>query len=178
MFARKTLGTAALAGVGLLFGLTACGDQPTANRDYYVLATHSSHTEVPAQPVGYPATFVHDVLSGHLIDAKGRPIASSSFYEDCIFPLLTKRIPLDSSYCTVLVKTGPKTYASRGGGFHMSGGVGYYYGMLGSLGPGPAFGPGTSVTWILPNGSGTSPYKLKVSIRIWGSAPVDPPSVT
>jgi hypothetical protein len=178
MFGRKTLAGAGLVGAALSFGVTACGDQPTANRDYDVVATHSSHTEVPFQPVGYPATFVHDVLSGYLVDGKGRPIANSSFYEDCVSPLLTKRVPLDSSYCTVLVKTGPKTYAARGAGFHMSGGVGYYYGMLGSLGPGPALGPGASVTWILPNGPGISPYKLKVSIRIWGSAPVDPPPVT
>ena len=169
--------TTAVVGAALAAGLTACGDQPRANEDFFAVATHSAYStrEVPFLYAGLQL-FSHEVLSGYLIDANGKPVRGSLFHEDCstfVTPGFNPPFHPPTS-CTVTMLTGTHTYVARGGPqFDVPGGVhGPYYGMFGSLGPGGGLGPGSAVMWILPDGSGTSPIHVKISLRLWGSEPV------
>jgi hypothetical protein len=169
---RITIG---VLGATLVGGLAACGDQPTANRDFYAVATHSSYTSFFTVPPGlYPSPFSHEVLSGYLVGADGKRLAGSLFHEDCAAS--AQPPPNGPTSCTVTVMTGTNTYVARGFGEAATGGVhGLYYGMMGSLGPGGEIGPGSAVMWLLPDGSGTSPVHIKISFRLCGSEPISLP---
>jgi hypothetical protein len=171
-FSRR-ITTGALGAV-LVACLAACGDQPTANRDFHAVATHSSFLAFGPEPYAlHPAPVSHQVLSGYLVGAGGKPIAGSLFYEDCITVVPYPHEQAGPTFCTATVMTGTNTYVARGSGHAATGGVpGLYYGMLGSLGPGPVIGPGSAVMWLLPDGSGTTPVQMKISFRLWGSEPV------
>jgi hypothetical protein len=167
----------AVLGAALAAGVTACGEQPKANEDFFAAATHSSYSamEVPFRDAGLQP-FTHEVLSGYLIDANGKPVRGSLFHEDC-GTFIANGIPVYEprpTTCTVTVMTGTHTYMAQGQPqFHLGGGVhGPYYGMFGSLGPGGGIGTGSAVMWILPDGTGTSPIHVKISLRLWGSEPV------
>jgi hypothetical protein len=176
---RRTvrIGAAGALGAALVAGVAACGDQPTANRDYYAVATHSAYSarEIVFLNSG-PLLVSHAVLSGYLIDAAGKPVPGSLFHEDC-GSLVTSGFgpPFHPpTTCTATVMTGKNTYVARGQPqFELRGGVhGPYYGMFGSLGPGGGIGPGSAVMWLLPDGSGINPIHMKISLRLWGSEPV------
>jgi hypothetical protein len=169
--------TTGALGAVLVVCLAACGDQPTANRDFHAVATHSSYStrEIVFRNSG-PVPLTHEVLSGYLIGAAGKPVPGSLFHEDCVSIISSSfALPFHPpTTCTTIVMTGTNTYMAQGQPqWGLTGGVhGPYYGMFGSLGPGGGFGPGGAVMWLLPDGSGTSPIHMKISFRLWGSEPV------
>jgi hypothetical protein len=167
-------GASGLAGLALLAGTAACGDQPTANRDFFAVATHSSYVDFFRMPPGTTFSPVqHQVLSGYLVGSDGKPLAGTLFHEDCATLAPQGSALGDPTVCTTTLKTGTNTYVARGSASAQTGGVhGPYFGQLGSLGPGGSFGPGSAVMWMLPDGTGTTPIHMKISIRLWGSAPV------
>jgi hypothetical protein len=121
--------------------MTACGDPITANHDWHGVATPSTYLTSLQMPSGLPVQVLHNVLSGHLIDARGHQVPGTSFVEDCTsFAVRPGTTNVTMRECTLVLDTGSRFYAARGATTGNSN-----YGQLGSLGPGGLFGPGGGV---------------------------------
>lgn len=94
------LGLVALSCIGLVLGLSACGDRIAATRTFMSLPTRTF-------PFGTPG-LVYQVLDGPLIDANGGPFAGTRFYVNCWAP--SGGGPDINWHCLGYVNTGHNKY--------------------------------------------------------------------
>jgi hypothetical protein len=89
--------------------LAACGAPISANHQWQSLTTASSYQTAVPSPLGHGTMVLqHDVLSGPLSDAQGKPLAGTSFREDCSHGIYQEE------FCKLLLNSGPRLYVAAG----------------------------------------------------------------
>jgi hypothetical protein len=98
------LGLVALSCIGVVLGLSACGDRIASTQTFMSMPTRTFHLGPPGSRVTY------EVLDGPLIDANGSPFAGTRFYVSCWVQSVQSGGSDNNYHCLGYLNTGHNKY--------------------------------------------------------------------